>query len=582
MTFKELSLNPNIQQALDALGFTNPTEIQEKAIPVLLSNDKIDIFGQAQTGTGKTLAFGLPLIQKIDTKAYHVQALIVAPTRELVTQICESLRQITKYTDTSVEAIYGGVSMMNQLRALKKGVHIVVGTPGRLNDHIRRGSLSLAQIHTLVLDEADTMLDMGFKDEVDELLSSAPDDRQIWLFSATVKSGINALMRSHMNKPTTIVCAKKENSTATIKQYYALVPKQVRLEALCRFIDNAPEFYGFIFCQTKALTAQIAERLIQRGYHANALHGDMNQTQRNSVIKGFKEKQFTILVATDVAARGIDVSDITHVVNFSLPDDQESYVHRIGRTGRAGKEGISITLVTSGEARRLQTIARMFKFEVHQAGIPTAADIAKKQEARAQEYLIGLQAQPHERTGFMHKHIEQMSKETLNNIVINLIDEKFLRLLPQEDLNVSMSVSSHAAVDGDSQELSINVGSDDSINEQDVFNYLAANAQATKNDIKKLKMLRRHTFVVATNAVATKIMDLNGRTLGGRKMRIFPTGESLDGDRGGRSRGGRSGSGDRSRGGERGGDRGGSRNGGYGRSEGKRRSFGGGYRSNRA
>lgn len=558
ITFKDLPLNPQIQQALEALGFTTPTEIQEKAIPVLLAADKIDLLGQAQTGTGKTLAFGLPLIQKIDKNSFVTQVLIVAPTRELVTQTCDSLRQITKFTNTSVEAIYGGVSMVNQLRALKKGVQIVVGTPGRLNDHIRRGSLSLSKIHTLVLDEADTMLDMGFKDEVDELLSAAPNDRQIWLFSATIKPGINALMRSHMNKPTSIVVAKKENSTASIKQYYAIVPRQVRADALCRFIDQAPEFYGFIFCQTKALTAQIAERLVQRGYQANALHGDMNQTQRNTVIKQFKDKQFTILVATDVAARGIDVSDTTHVINFSLPDDQESYVHRIGRTGRAGKEGISITLVSPSDLRRLQIIARMFKFEVHQASIPTVADIALKQQDRAMSYLLTMQAQPDaQRTMQIKAHIAALPKESLECIVANLIDEKFLKLLPKEEITMNQSSErssnsysgghsnnySNNSMDSDAQELSINVGSDDSIDQNDLLEYMVANARIEKQDVRKIKMLRRHSFVVLSSAVASRVMDLNGHSLGGRNMRISQTGEAVDGDRGGRRSGGYNGGG---------------------------------------
>lgn len=543
ITFKDLPLNPQIQQALEALGFTTPTEIQAKAIPVLLASEKTDLLGQAQTGTGKTLAFGLPLIQKIHSNNSTTQALIVAPTRELVTQICDSLRQVTKFSNISVEAIYGGVSMVNQLRALKKGVQIVVGTPGRLNDHIRRGSLSLSKIHTLVLDEADTMLDMGFKDEVDELLSAAPNDRQIWLFSATIKSGINALMRSHMNKPTTIMVAKKENSTASIKQYYAIVPRQVRLDALCRFIDQAPEFYGFIFCQTKALTAQIAERLVQRGYTANALHGDMNQTQRNTVIKQFKDKQFTILVATDVAARGIDVSDITHVINFSLPDDQESYVHRIGRTGRAGKEGISITLVSPSDLRRLQITARMFKFEVNQIAIPTVADIALKQQDRAMSYLLTMQTTPDaKRTMQIKAHIAALPKESLECIVTNLIDEKFLKLLPQEEITVASSNNSHGyshgSMDSDAQELSINVGSDDSIDQNDLLEYMIANARIERNDVKKIKMLRRHSFVVLSTTVAAKVMSLNGHSLGGRNMRISETGEAVGGDRGHRRSGG--------------------------------------------
>src|SRR5579859_702188 len=273
MTFKDLALAPEIQQALDALGFTTPTEIQQRAIPILLAPENIDLHGQAQTGTGKTLAFGIPLLQKINKSNRKVQALIVAPTRELVTQITDSLRQAARFTPIVIESIYGGVSMTDQINALSRGAHIIVGTPGRLNDHLRRKTLSFKELQYLVLDEADIMLDMGFKEDIDFILQNAPKNRQIWLFSATVKSGIDDIIKHHMKNTVSVRVTSKGTASAQTKQYYCVVQQKYKIDALCRIIDHSPEFYGFIFCPTKILTSEVAERLIARGYRVNALHG---------------------------------------------------------------------------------------------------------------------------------------------------------------------------------------------------------------------------------------------------------------------------------------------------------------------
>jgi len=585
--FKDLPLSPAIQQALDSLGFETPTEIQEKAIPVLLGSQKVDLLGQAQTGTGKTLAFGIPLVQKIDPKMRSVQALIVAPTRELVMQIRDSLRQLTKFTEPiSIEAIYGGVSMPEQMSALRRGVHIVVGTPGRLNDHLRRKTLDLKNLNILVLDEADTMLDMGFKEEVDEILDAMPDDRQIWLFSATIKSGINDLMRSHMKDTVSVLVNRKDVSETSTKQYFSLVPRQSRLEALCRFIDNAPEFYGFIFCQTKMLTAEVAEKLTKRGYGVNALHGDMSQLQRTQVIKRFKKKEFSVLVATDVAARGIDVSDATHVVNFSLPDDQESYVHRIGRTGRAGKEGIAITFVTQSDLRRLRMTAHKYKFELHALEVPKIDAIATLQQDKA---LVTLQANS-KKLNATNKFIDHLlakvneySKEDLAMAMANSLYEKFLSaIIPDKEIEFSASsrsdgYASQGMSDEALNEFFISIGEDDGIDKMDIINYLVSSEKVSHNDVKKVKVLRKHTFAVVPERQAQDTLEaLQGKQLNGKRVRISITNEVPDLDRGGfgggRSRG-RSNS-EGSRGGYSGGSRGGfgGERGGY---EGGRRSSGG-------
>lgn len=584
-TFKDLSLAPAIQQALDALGFTAPTEIQQKAIPILLGKDKVDFLGQAQTGTGKTLAFGIPLLSKINPKTRQVQALIVAPTRELVLQIRDSIRQAAKFMEPiNIEAIYGGVSMVEQMHALKRGAHIVVGTPGRLNDHLRRGTMSLKALETLVLDEADTMLDMGFKEEVDEIMTTMPDDRQIWLFSATIKSGINDLMRSHMHDTVSILVNRQEVTAPNTTQYFSVIPRQSRLEALCRFIDNAPEFYGFIFCQTKMLTAEVSEKLQKRGYGVNALHGDMSQLQRNHVIKKFKKKEFAILVATDVAARGIDVSDATHVVNFSLPDDQESYVHRIGRTGRAGKEGIAITFVTQSDLRRLRSLATKFKFEVNQLEVPRLDTIANLQQEKAVSSLC----ESAKKLSVSNKFIDQLyakvceySKEELAHALANSLYDKFLGpILPDKDIELpsfkdnsqfrdnssSYSPASHS--DEALNELFLSIGGDDGIEKIDVVNYLVSSGKVTAQDIKKIKILHKHTFVVIPEQNAQETVEaLFSKQINGKRIRVSITNEVPD------LSGGRGGGEERSsRGGDRGG-RGGRREGGERSSSGGRSNF---------
>jgi ATP-dependent RNA helicase DeaD len=539
MSFRNLALAPNITKALDVLGFEKPTEIQSKAIPMLLTAKKVDFHGQAQTGTGKTLAFGIPLIHTIDESNKTTQALIVAPTRELVVQICQSLRSVAQFMNISIEPVYGGVSMDEQTRSLKKGVHIVVGTPGRLNDHLRRRTLSLQGLKTLVLDEADIMLDMGFKEEVDEILKYASNDRQIWLFSATVKQGIHDIMQKHMKNPVSVRVSQQNIGTATTAQFFSVVPMRDRIAAVSRFIDSVPEFYGFIFCQTKILTAEVAEHLMRRGYKSNALHGDMSQVQRNRVIKRFKQKEFTILVATDVAARGIDVSDLTHVINYSLPDDQESYVHRIGRTGRAGKEGTAITFVSHSEVRHIGSLQRKFKLTINPLEVPTADTIAKVRIDQAAEYLETAVKTPEQTTSYRTQLLELVNKhsrEELANAVAAFLDEKFLKYV-NNDHEIKFSSSNQASQqayagnnstngsnDSGLQEIYLNVGSDDGLTKEEVIEFLKKNSDVQENQLEKLKVIKRRTFIVVPTAMVFSLKSaLQGHTLGGRKVRVDVT-----------------------------------------------------------
>lgn len=570
-TFKDFGLLPEIQKALDKLGFVSPTEIQAKAIPALLSREKVDLHGQAQTGTGKTLAFGIPLLHRIERSNKQTQALVIAPTRELALQICDSIRPLAEAAGISVDAIYGGASLEAQMRNLRRGVQIVVGTPGRLNDHLRRKTLNLKEVKTLVLDEADIMLDMGFKEEIDEILEFMPNDREIWLFSATVKSGISDIMSSHMKNPESVRVSKKSIATGTTRHYYCVVPMRSRLNALCRFIESAPHFYGFVFCQTKILTSEIAEQLLLRGYRVGALHGDMSQSQRNAVISRFKAKEVTILVATDVAARGIDIANLTHVINYSLSDDLESYVHRTGRTGRAGREGIAITFINKGELRDIQLMQRKFNLTVEPIDVPTRDTIIKARMQEVSEYLASIVERTPVDEATLNDLVDKLSEEQRKNGLKQVVFDKFLKsIYEEEDFGGTPSLDQQQPQRSDRQsefpnarELFMPVGLDDGLNNESIMEFLVENG-IKPADIHKLRVIKRRTFMFVSNDKVAELMQaINNKTLGGRKVRVSVA-ESNDTQRGG-------GRGDRDRGGDRGGYS-------RGRYEGKRE---GGFRRER-
>lgn len=523
-TFKDLNLSAPLQQVLDDLGFTEPTEIQRKAIPLLLAQTKIDFHGQAQTGTGKTLAFGIPLLHRIDQSKRKPQALIVAPTRELAVQIKESIVPLARSMDIRLEVIYGGVSMEEQTSALKRGCHIVVGTPGRLNDHLRRKTLVTDDVKTLVLDEADIMLDMGFKEEVDEIMRYVPRTREIWLFSATIKSGIADIMRTHMQEPVSVRVSRKQVATDGTKQYFCVIPSRTRMQVLSRFIESAPDFYGFIFCQTKLMTSEVAEQLVRRGYNVGALHGDMSQVSRNLVIKKFKNRELTILVATDVAARGIDVANLTHVINFSIPEDHESYIHRIGRTGRAGKEGIAITLLTKTEMRTLQYIQRKFNVTIDPIDVPSREVIVKARIEEASRYI----AQLGEHTSIdqlkapekdLEALVHNLSGEEVRAILARVLHDKFLGSLELDDVNFTPS---HKVMMPDAlQEIFINVGSDDGITRDDVITFLTNTKCVSADQIQKVRVIKRRTFIQLPGECTGPLLNaLRNSTLGGRRARV--------------------------------------------------------------
>ncbi|MCK5581302.1 MAG: DEAD/DEAH box helicase [Candidatus Omnitrophica bacterium] len=407
-SFEELGLSADTLKTLKVKGFEEPTPIQEKTIPVILLGSE-DIIGQAQTGTGKTAAFGLPLVELLDKRLKHVQALVLTPTRELAIQVAEEIHSLKGKKQLSIVPIYGGQSIQLQLRSLRKGVDIVVGTPGRILDHLKRKSLNLQSITHLVLDEGDEMLNMGFLEDVKEIMDQTSEDKRTMLFSATMPKAIMQIAKKYMNEYKVLKVTKGELTSSRTEQIYFEVSEQNKFEALCRIIDVEEDFFGLVFCRTKVDVNRVANHLMERSYQTDALHGDISQSQREKILSKFKKRKINILIATDVAARGLDVPDITHVINYSLPQDPEAYVHRIGRTGRAGKTGNAITFVTPVEYRKLQFIKHKAKTDIRKEKLPKVKDIIKLKKQRIRSRLEGI--------------IETGLKEEYLQLAQNLLDK---------------------------------------------------------------------------------------------------------------------------------------------------------------
>ncbi len=547
--FDNFSLLPAIKDSLKTLGFTEATEIQAKIVPMLLENYKQDVHAQAQTGTGKTLAFGLPLLQSIDTSVKGVQALIMAPTRELVLQIYESLKDVSRGTNITMEPIYGGMPIDRQIANIRRGVQVIIGTPGRINDHLRRGTLKLDTLKILVLDEADIMLDMGFREEIDEILNLAPKNRHIWLFSATVMAGIQKLIKSHMTNVVSVKSAQTGQSSAQVKQFYCLIPMRKRIEATVRFIESYPGFYGIIFCRTKALSSEVTEELASKGLKVNCLHGDMKQALRNHVIKGFKNKDFTILVATDVAARGIDVSDLTHVINYSIPDDHESYIHRIGRTGRAGKEGTAILFVTASEMYRLKQIERASKSVIIEAQVPPIEAIIKVKMGAVSDFIEQTKISE-EKPSAVDKALQELitsfSEKEVRTALVVALKDKFLRGL-NENLESnfadkeSFNRPHHAQLP---QEICIDLGEEMGLTEDKVRHYLHTTCKVLPQEITKVRVLKTKTFICIPESKLKPCLDeLFKNPISSQKYRaylvqdvFYDKGRPMDRSRGGFNR----------------------------------------------
>lgn len=437
--FEALGLNESLVNAVTDLGFETPSEIQQKAIPVLLSGTT-DFIGLAQTGTGKTAAFGLPLLQLIEPSERHVQALIVCPTRELCLQITNDLDKFKKYSkNIFTEAVYGGASITMQIRNLKKGVHIVVATPGRLIDLIERKAIDLQKVKYVVLDEADEMLNMGFRDDIDFVLHNTVNRESTWLFSATMPPEVRAIIKNYMTSPKEVTVGKKNSGNANIDHQYFIVSAQHRYEALKRLIDFNPGMYGIIFTRTKADAQEISERLAKAGYDIEALHGDLTQQQRDKVMGRFRSKSLQLLIATDVAARGIDVDGVTHVINYELPDDMEVYTHRSGRTGRAGKTGVCVSICHSREVYKIRGLERLINAQFHKTDVPSGKEVCRKQFFHFMDKLMQADVSNGEYETYLPDLMEKfadVSKEEILQRVAALEFSHFLKYYENaEDLN---------------------------------------------------------------------------------------------------------------------------------------------------
>jgi len=544
--FEALGLNEELVQAVTALGFETPTPIQEQAIPVLLSGTT-DFVGLAQTGTGKTAAFGLPLLNLISREDRHPQALIVCPTRELCLQITNDLTTFTKFTKgVFTEAVYGGASITMQIRNLKKGVHIVVATPGRLIDLIERKAIDLQKVKYVVLDEADEMLNMGFRDDIDFVLKNTINRESIWLFSATMPPEVRAISRNFMTDPKEITVGKKNSGNVNIDHQYITVAAHHRYETLKRYIDFTPGMYGIIFTRTKLDAQNIAEKLVQEGYEIEALHGDLTQQQRDKVMGRFRQKQLQLLIATDVAARGIDVDGITHVINFELPDDMEVYTHRSGRTARAGKTGICISIVHTREAFKIKQLERMVNARFNKMDAPSGKDVCRKQFFHFMDKLIQADVSHGEYETYMTDLMEKfadVSKEEVLQRIASLEFNHFLKYYENaEDLNHATSRNdfkqrsemgngqrddsrrertSHNQRDNGYARLFINLGTKDGFYKSSFLQFILDESSLSKEVLGRIDMKDMNSWIEIDKAAAGKmIKSLDGKKYNGRIVRM--------------------------------------------------------------
>ena len=533
--FEQLGLSESLQRAIIDLGFENPTEVQEKAIPMLLEKD-IDLVALAQTGTGKTAAFGFPLIQKIDASNRNTQALILSPTRELCLQITNEIKNYSKYEKgINVVAVYGGASITEQARDIKRGAQIIVATPGRMQDMINRGLVNITQINYCVLDEADEMLNMGFYEDIVNILSTTPDEKSTWLFSATMPAEVARIAKQFMHDPQEITVGTKNSGSATVSHEFYLVNARDRYEALKRLADANPDIFSVVFCRTKRDTQAVAEKLIEDGYSAAALHGDLSQAQRDGVMKSFRGRQIQMLVATDVAARGIDVDSITHVVNYQLPDEIETYNHRSGRTGRAGKLGTSIVIVTKSELRKISSIERIIKQKFEEKTIPSGIEICEIQLLHLATKIKDTEVD-HEIDNYLpaiNQVLDGLSKEEL---IKKMVSVEFNRFIAYYKKNRDISNQSSGSDrrerddrDGAPRENNnngatryfVNIGSRDNFDWMQLKDYLKETLDLGRDDVFKVDVKEGFSFFNTDPEHTDKVMEiLNNATLEGRRINV--------------------------------------------------------------
>ncbi|MEH6679407.1 MAG: DEAD/DEAH box helicase [Sediminicola sp.] len=586
--FEALGLEKSLLDAISDLGFETPSEVQEKAIPILLAEEDTDLVALAQTGTGKTAAFGFPLIQKIDRDSRTTQGLILSPTRELCLQITNELQLYSKYVKgINVVAIYGGASISDQARQIKRGAQIVVATPGRMKDMIGRGMVDISKIDYCILDEADEMLNMGFFEDIKDILSNTPKEKATWLFSATMPKEVAIIAKKFMNSPQEITVGAKNSGATTVQHEYYIAGGRDRYPVLKRLADTNPDIFSVIFCRTKRDTQRVAEKLIEDGYNAGALHGDLSQNQRDLVMSSFRKKQIQMLVATDVAARGIDVDDITHVINYQLPDEIETYTHRSGRTGRAGKSGISMVIITRSELRKIKAIENKIGQQFISKKVPTGMEICEIQLYHLANKIkdTEINEEVDNYLPAINDVLRGIDREDLIKKIISVEFTRFFNYYNKtKDLNTSDGDRGERRNDSNNDEQGgdgsvryfINIGEKDDYDWMTLKDFLRETLNLDKDDIFKVDVKESFSFFNTDASVTDLILNtFKDYKVDGRFINVEISknpGGSGGGRSGGRRSGGRSG----------GGDFGGRRSGGgdsgrsgrdRGRSRGKERKF---------
>ena len=498
--FKEIGVSKDLCKGINEMGFINPTEVQEQSIPFLLLENR-DLISLAQTGTGKTAAFGLPVIQKTELKNKYVQSIILCPTRELCIQICKDLETYSKYVSgIKILAVYGGTNIETQIKSLNKGVHIVVGTPGRTKDLIKRKVLKLELVDKVVLDEADEMLSMGFKDDLDFILERTRADRQTMLFSATISKEVKSISKRYMSDAKEISVSKINSGAKNIEHHIYNVSSRNKYEALKRIADFNPNIYGIVFCRTKRHTKDIANKFMAEGYNADAIHGDLSQNQRDEVMQRFRNKSLQILIATDVAARGLDVDDITHVINYSLPDDPEVYIHRSGRTARAGKSGISIAISNESERRKIKAIEKKGGIKFVNKDVPTGVEICSNQLYKMIDKIENVEVDEKQIKPFLkdiYQKLEWLDRDELIKRFVSVEFNRFLNYYKEANKLQSKRSKKSEKKRGNKKSMtgfSINIGRKHRATPIDIISIINRALKSNDIEIGKIELNRYQTF----------------------------------------------------------------------------------------
>lgn len=546
-TFEELGVSPEIRKAIEELGYENPMPVQEEVIPYLLGNGN-DVVALAQTGTGKTAAFGLPLIQKIDVKNCVPQALVLCPTRELCLQIAGDLTDYSKYiTDLKILPVYGGSSIDSQIRSLKRGVHIIVATPGRLIDLMERKVAQLATIRDVVMDEADEMLNMGFTDSINAILENIPQDRNTLMFSATMSPEIARIAKTYLHEAKEITIGTKNEGSKNVNHVAYIVHAKDKYLALKRVVDFYPQIYGIVFCRTRKETQEIADKLIQDGYNADSLHGELSQAQRDLVMQKFRQRHLQLLVATDVAARGLDVNDLTHVINYGLPDDTESYTHRSGRTGRAGKTGISIAIINLREKGRMKEIEHIIKKKFEVSVLPSGQEICQQQLIKVIDDIEKVKVNEEEIETFLpgiYRKLDWLDKEDLIKRVVSLEFNRFLDYyknapeIEQPKANEKKSEAKESRK-GDKEKvgrkaekgytrLFLNLGKTDGFYTNQIIDLVNRNLRKERIQIGRIDLMQNFSFFEVIQEQAPQVLKALNKVVlsGGRKVCVEIAGEN--------------------------------------------------------